>query len=176
MVHILKWEFRDVTAPHSPPLHSPLTLLFPLPTESDNRHWCRHHRPPDPLPCPVAPLPPSDPIKGRGVHLSSPHSSPPTFPTLRAPSRPSSSFTTAGLASPSNRPSKPSVSTPRSSSPFSPIRGELPGSAAPASHAPVSVPPGPDCGSTVDRPPLCGPQPVDSVHHFFFVKINQNLD
>jgi hypothetical protein len=65
---------------------------------------------------------------------------------------------------------------PRSSSPFSPTRGELPGSAASASHAPMSAPPCPGRESTVDRPTLRGPQPVDSVHHFSIVKINQNSD
>jgi hypothetical protein len=65
---------------------------------------------------------------------------------------------------------------PRSSSPFSPTRSELLGSAVPASRTSMSALPCPGHESTMDRPPLRGPQPVDSVHRFSFVKINQNPD
>jgi hypothetical protein len=99
------------------------------------------------------PAPPSDPKKGRGARPSSVHSSPPPHRASPLPFALHRRWPRLIIESATEALGEDA----RSSSPFSPTRGELQGSAAPVSHAPVSAPPYPGRESTVDRPPLRGP-------------------
>jgi hypothetical protein len=92
------------TASH-PPLHSPLAPSFPLPKTKGVKaiNGALHRRP---IPLPV--WPPRSPLRPYKMVRSSPlltHSSSPPFPTLRAPSRPSPSFT--AIIHPSPPPASP---------------------------------------------------------------------
>jgi hypothetical protein len=123
------------------------------------------------------PRSPSDPIKGRGAHPSSPHSSMPPFPCSPSPSALRTRVLTAAALTTIARPphcllssSERTTEFPASHTPSpapwpAPLNTRATGGRAPASSVPQSLsgPPWTEAGHD--------PRPVDRVHGFFLAKI-----